>query len=66
VTDKLVGDHVDQGATAAEVKLPDSFGWQFIGPHGEAPFRNTPLPPLIRQIAFEVLDTVEREELVEE
>ena len=67
VTDKLGGAHVDPNVAPAEVKLnlPDAFGWTVIGPRGEAPFGNSPLPPSIRQIAYEVLDTVGREQLLD-
>ncbi len=58
---KLGGAHVDSVVPddIAHFTTPDSLGWRAVGPEGETQF-NSPLPPSIRQIAYEVLDTIEK------
>lgn len=60
---KLGGAHVDPVVPAdiAYFQLPESFGWQYVGPDGAKDFENSPLPPSIRQIAYELLDTIKNE-----
>jgi len=60
VANKLGGAHVD--STVPEdidhFRLPDSLGWRTVGPLGDGQF-NSPLPPSIRQIAHELIRTIE-------
>ncbi len=53
------GAHVDPELTAAYAKLSryNSLGWAFTGPEGSVPLDN-PVPASIRQIAHEVIKTL--------
>lgn len=61
VTNKEGGAHLDPTRPEKIRALEDenSMGMVFVGPTGEQPFLNNPIPPSVRQIAREVLLTLD-------